>query len=157
MNQDIRWIQRFSNFRKALKKLKTGIEIINEYQIEENDEIIFETSKILKEGLIQRFEYTHELAWNVMKDYAEYQGNNAVKGSRDATREAFVMKLITNAEIWMDMIKARNETSHTYNEETADDILNKIITEYFPVFEIFEKNMEELITGKQTSIFDKDL
>jgi len=63
-------------------------------------------NEILKEGLIQRFEYTHQLAWNVMKDYADYQGNNKISGSRDATREAFKMGLIADAEGWMDMIKA---------------------------------------------------
>ena len=93
MERDIRWIQRFSNYKKALEKLQQSIEYIREdYQNEEDnlDEVLDE---MMKEGLIQRFEYTHELAWNVMKDYAYYQGNTEIGGSRDATREAFKMKI----------------------------------------------------------------
>ena len=97
---------------------------------------------MIKEGLIQRFEYTHELAWNVMKDYAEYQGNSLVGGSRDAIREALQLKLMTNGDVWMDMIKSRNKTSHTYNEETANEIYTKILKEYFPAFNEFRIIME---------------
>ena len=98
MERDIRWIQRFSNYKKALEKLQQSIEYIREdYQNEEDnlDEVLDE---MMKEGLIQRFEYTHELAWNVMKDYAYYQGNTEIGGSRDATREAFKMNLIKNGQ-----------------------------------------------------------
>ena len=77
---------------------------------------------LLKEGLIQRFGYTHELAWNTMKDYARYQGNEEVAGSRDATREAFRLKLIEDGALWMEMIGSRNQTTHTYTEATADEI-----------------------------------
>jgi nucleotidyltransferase substrate binding protein (TIGR01987 family) len=100
--------------------------------------------EILKEGLIQRFEYTHELAWNVMKDYAEYQGNFDVKGSRDATREAYKMKLILKGDVWMDMISNRNKSSHTYDEETAKEIYSKIIADYYPAFLDFHESMEKL-------------
>ena len=110
MERDIRWIQRFSNYKKALEKLQQSIEYIREdYQNEEDnlDEVLDE---MMKEGLIQRFEYTHELAWNVMKDYAYYQGNTEIGGSRDATREAFKMNLIKNGHLWMEMIQNRNRT-----------------------------------------------
>jgi nucleotidyltransferase substrate binding protein (TIGR01987 family) len=99
--------------------------------------------EILMDGLIHRFKYTHELAWNVMKDYAEYQGNNNVGGSRDATREALQLKIIENGEIWMDMIQSRNKTTHTYNEATANEIYTKIIDQYFPLFLAFKIKMEE--------------
>ena len=111
-------------------------------------------SEMLKEGLIQRFEYTHELAWNVMKDYAEYQGNNNVGGSRDATREAFQLKLIEDGGLWMDMIRSRNKTSHTYNEATANEIYTKILKEYFPAFAAFRKTMEEKRTAAQQNLFE---
>lgn len=113
--------------------------------------------EILKEGLIQRFEYTHQLAWNVMKDYAEYQGNNEIGGSRDATREAFKMRLISDAEGWMDMIKSRNETSHTYNEDTANSIIGKIINHYHLLFLDFNQRMDSLRTGGQKGLFDIEL
>lgn len=155
--KDIRWEQRFSNFQKAFRKLDSAVEVIkgdSEGYIINVGELHRE---ILKEGLIQRFEYTHQLAWNVMKDYAEYQGNNDISGSRDATREAFKMGLIIDAESWMDMIKSRNETSHTYNEETAEEIIQKIITIYHPLFFEFGRKMSTLKTGNRQSLFDTEL
>jgi len=89
---DLRWEQRFSNYRKALLKLLQAIKYIQDNPINVDSSTIVD--EIIKEGIIQRFEYTHELGWNVMKDFAEYQGNFDIKGSRDATREAFKMKLI---------------------------------------------------------------
>lgn len=139
---DTRWTQRFSNFKKALTKLTEAVKYIKDSETKESSSILDE---ILKEGLIQRFEYTHELTWNVMKDFAEYQGNFEIKGSRDATREAFKMKLISNGEVWMDMISNRNRSSHTYDEETAKEIYNKIITDYYPAFLEFSENMEILL------------
>ena len=151
---DIRWEQRFSNFSKAMDKLQQSVEYIHKnFEIEDDnveDEILDE---MVKEGLIQRFEYTHELAWNVMKDYAEYQGNSTIGGSRDASREALQLKIISNGEIWMDMIQSRNKTSHTYNEETANEIYSKILKEYYQVFEEFRNTMEEKRSGRQGEIF----
>ncbi len=137
MDEDIRWKQRFYNFLKAFEKLELSMQLIQE-NIKLNESTLQE---MIKEGLIQRFEYTHELAWNVMKDYAEYQGNNTIGGSRDATREAFNLKLILNGEIWMDMIGSRNKTSHTYNEDTVNEIYNKIILQYFNEFYEFKTIM----------------
>lgn len=153
MEKDIRWEQRFSNYTKAVDKLSQSIKYIQEnFNAEtsvENDIL----DEMIKEGIIQRFEYTHELAWNVMKDYAEYQGNSNIGGSRDASREAFQLKLITNGHLWMDMITSRNKTSHTYNEETANEIYNKILKEYYPAFIEFKDTMEEKIAGNQQNIF----
>jgi nucleotidyltransferase substrate binding protein (TIGR01987 family) len=159
--QDIRWEQRFSNYRKALKKLGKAIEIIQNDK-NKNDEDFDKESwnaieELQKEGLIQQFEYTHELAWNTMKDYSEYQGNTEVKGLRDATREAFKMGLIIFPEIWMSMIKHRNQTSHTYNEETVEEILDEIITNYYAVFLAFETKMEEIRTAQQSDLFSNQL
>ncbi len=155
MEKDIRWEQRFSNYIKAVDKLSQSVQYIRKnFNTEESleDEILDE---MIKEGLIQRFEYTHELAWNVMKDYAEYQGNSSIGGSRDASREAFQLKLIPNGHIWMDMITSRNKTSHTYNEETANEIYDKILKEYYPAFIEFKHTMEEKRSGKQPNLFDK--
>lgn len=153
MEKDIRWEQRFSNYIKAVDKLSQSVKYIQENFTTEaslEDEILDE---MIKEGIIQRFEYTHELAWNVMKDYAEYQGNSNIGGSRDASREAFQLKLITNGHLWMDMITSRNKTSHTYNEETANEIYNKILKEYYPAFIEFKNTMEEKRAGNQQNIF----
>lgn len=139
--ETIRWEQRFSNFSKALAKMSKAIAFVNSFQVpNEQGEVL---DDIIKEGLIQRFEYTHELAWKVMKDFANYQGNTSIAGSRDAIREAFQMQLITNGNVWMDMIVSRNKTSHTYDDVTADEIVTKIKSEYFPAFIEFEKTMFE--------------
>ena len=117
-NQDIRWKQRFENFNKALSQFAKFID-----KKELND--------LEEQGLIQSFEYTHELAWNVMKDFLTFEGIQNVIGSRSATREAFNKGLIEEGQIWMDMIISRNESVHTYNEETADKIVHKIKEIYF--------------------------
>lgn len=158
MEQDIRWEQRFSNFVKALNKLKQAVEYVKQNNIDEDDPIdgkdtAYVLDEIIKEGLIQRFEYTHELAWNVMKDYAVYQGNANVGGSRDATREAFQLQLIVDGNVWMDMIGSRNKTSLTYNEDTANEIYSKILNAYFPAFIAFQRTMEDKRSGKQEKLF----
>lgn len=155
--KDIRWEQRFSNFHKAFRKFVSAVTVVKENLEGESTPSNKSIQEILKEGLIQRFEYTHQLAWNVMKDYAEYQGNNEIGGSRDATREAFKMGLITDAEGWMDMIKSRNETSHTYNEETAQAIILKIIYHYHSLFLEFGKKMSSLKSGHQQGLFENEL
>jgi len=159
--KDIRWIQRFSNYNKALRELGKSISYVNE-KVLENESKEFEMSvedtlvNIIKQGLIQSFEYTHELAWNVMKDYSYYQGNATIGGSRDATREALQLNIITNGTVWMEMIVSRNKTSHTYNKETADEIFVKIIDEYYPAFMDFQKVMEEKRSGIQKNLFDEE-
>lgn len=140
MDEDIRWEQRFSNYLKALNKLSKAVVYINENEISKGATNVLEG--IIIEGLIQRFEYTHELAWNVMKDYAHFQGNPNVAGSRDASREAFQLQLVEDGKVWMDMIASRNKTSHTYNEITAEEIFNKILKEYYPAFMAFKTTME---------------
>lgn len=156
--EDIRWEQRFSNFNKALLKLEESVNYIKLNYLDDEDELDaddlgYVVEELIKEGLIQRFEYTHELAWNVMKDYAFFQGNSTVGGSRDATREAFRLNIIENAEVWMDMIQSRNRTSHTYNEEIANEIFNKIINDYFQLFLNFKRKMEEIRSSEQTNLF----
>lgn len=132
--QDIRWQQRFNNFLKAFSLLEKAVLQHNEKGLSELEE----------QGLIQRFEFTHELAWNVLKDYFEYQGNTSITGSRDATREAFHKGLITDGEGWMEMIKSRNMSSHTYNEDTAKTIVQNISALYYDLFVAFKEKMTTL-------------
>jgi nucleotidyltransferase substrate binding protein (TIGR01987 family) len=156
--KDIRWEQRFSNYRKALKKLTEAIEYIKKDLTEnksniENEHADDVLGEIIKEGLIQRFEYTFEMAWNVMKDYALYQGNSEISGSRDAIRYAFSSNLISEGDLWMEMINSRIKSSHTYNEEMAKEIYVKILTEYYKLFKDFELVMENKRTGEQLNLF----
>ena len=142
-NKDIRWIQRFSNYRKALAKLSQAVAIIAGQHDGRSD-----VDDLMKEGLIQRFEYTHELAWKVMKDYAEYQGYTEVRGSRDAFRQALQMGIIDDAG-WMDSIEDRNLTSHNYDEAVAEEVYQAIVHKYYPLFVRFEQTMSPL-TGEPT-------
>jgi nucleotidyltransferase substrate binding protein (TIGR01987 family) len=79
-----------------------------------------------------------------MKDFLENAGNTNIFGSKDATREAFSAGLIHNGELWMDMINSRNKTTHTYNQETADAIYNKIINQYYDEFTLFRSRMSAI-------------
>jgi nucleotidyltransferase substrate binding protein (TIGR01987 family) len=133
-HQDIRWLQRLSNYKKALSQLEKAVALSHERAL----------SNLEEQGLIQSFEYTQELAWNVMKDYFEYQGNTAITGSRDAIREAFSAGLVTDGDGWMDTIKSRNKSTHTYNQETADEITNLVINLYIGLFRAFSIKMEAL-------------
>lgn len=129
--KDIRWIQRFNNYSKALSQLSKFIEKGNLNEMEQ-------------QGLIQAFEYTYELAWNTTKDYFESQGETNIFGSRDAFRLAFKRGLIENGEIWMDMITSRSLTSHTYNEDTAEKIAKSTETQYYGEFVKLHKRLEIL-------------
>ncbi len=134
-NEDIRWKQRFQNFCKAFALLEEAVVLSKQRELTELEE----------QGLIQRFEFTHELAWNVLKDYFEYQGNVTITGSRDATREGFNKGLIENGEGWMEMIKSRNQSTHTYNEDVAKEIQNKILHNYYNLFVAFKNKMNSLL------------
>ena len=138
--EDIRWKQRFCNYQKALQKLKDNIEYFSTFLAENTT-----PADILKQGLIQSFEFTHELAWNVMKDYAVYQGNSEIKGSRDAVRYSAQVGRISDGFGWMEMIQSRNSSSHTYNEDTANEITEHIISKYFPLFIEFQEKMLTLM------------
>ncbi len=124
MKEDIRWKQRLDNFTKALNQLSYGIELMKQRKL----------FMLEEQGLIQAFEYNHELAWNLLKDYlTDYGGAINLIGSRDTTREAFKRGLIENGDIWMGMIKSRNLSSHTYNENTAQELI-RIIPAYHTEF-----------------------
>ncbi len=133
-NQDTRWLQRFSNFQKALLTLSEAADLAGTRAL----------SNLEQQGLIQGFEFTHELAWNVLKDYLEEQGFVGLIGSKNATREAFKNALIDDGEVWMDMIKARNMTSHTYSTDVAQGIASDILQRFYPAFKALEVTFSAL-------------
>lgn len=138
-----RWEQRLESYHKALSRLA---EIVNASKLRALND--FE-----RDGLVQRFELTHELSWKLMKAYAEYQGYDGIGGSRDATRKAFEMNLIPDGQIWMDMIKSRNETSHNYNGDIASDVVDNILNVFYPELTAFYYKMNELSTSTPNDIF----
>ncbi len=131
---DIRWQQRFANYRRAFQQLQDAASLAAERSL----------TPLEQQGFIKAFEFTHELAWNVMKDYFEYQGNTAITGSRDAIREAFRRGLVTDGETWMETIASRNRSSHTYDENTARQLIETISRRYLTMFEDFQTRMQGL-------------
>ena len=126
-----RWEQRLESYHKALSRLA---EIVNASKLRALND--FE-----RDGLVQRFEFTHELSWKLMKAYAEYQGYDGIGGSRDATRKA------------LDMIKSRNEISHNYNGDIASDVVDNILNVFYPELTAFYYKMNELATSTPNDIF----
>ncbi len=137
-HQEIRWVQRFNSFAKALSRLREAVELAHRRPLSDLEE----------QGLIQAFEFTHELAWSAVKDFLESRGVSGLYGSKDATREAFRQGLIANGEIWMEMIRSRNLTSHTYNEGVARAIASAIRNSYFVEFERLLEVLGNLISGE---------
>lgn len=139
MKKDIRWQQRFSNYKKALQQLGDAV------ALSANREL----SDLEKQGMIQAFEYTHELAWTTLKDFLEYKGQKDIYGSKDASRKAFKLGIIEDGEAWMDMIQSRNKTSHTYNKETAEEIVTAVTMSYYKLFiSLADKLGEQLMVAE---------
>ncbi len=134
MADDIRWHQRLANFSWALVQLQKAVALRQSREL----------SELEQQGLIQAFEFTHELAWKVMKDYLVSLGMDSLIASRDSTRAAFAAELITDGEAWMDMILSRNLSSHTYNLDIATQLVSKITATYVPLLGKFEQKMGEI-------------
>jgi nucleotidyltransferase substrate binding protein (TIGR01987 family) len=131
MTEEFRWKQRFDNFNRALHQLTLAVELSRQRPL----------SDLEKQGVIQGFEFVHELAWNVLKDFLEYEGIQGIVGSRSAVREAFKRGLIEDGEVWMDMIEKRNLSSRTYNLEIAAALVSAIIETYHPAFLVLQEEM----------------
>lgn len=121
---DIRWQQRFDNFKKALVQLDEAEELSQQRPL----------SRLENQGLIQAFEFTFELAWNTLRDFLMSKGAQGLFGSKDTARDAFKLQLITDDEGWTMMLNDRNRSSHTYNEATATEIVAHIHGRFVPLF-----------------------
>ena len=132
--EDIRWKHRFQNFENAYFQFKNSV-----------DEFGDSKESLIKEGIIQWFEFTHELAWKVMKDFLSYKVIQDIVGSRSATREAFNKNLITDGIEWMNMLETRNLTVHTYQDSILDREFENIKTKYYPLFEEFYNKMKTFL------------
>ena len=133
MTQEIRWQYRFTNFSRALfllqGALEEGVEPLNELE---------------REGVIQRFEYTFELAWNTLKDRMEYDGVSlATVTPRNVIREAFQARLIEDGEAWIDMLNDRNLMSHTYDSDRFKQVIGNIIRRYLPILQAMYIRLSE--------------
>jgi len=133
-DKDIRWCQRFENFKKAHAQLNSALSLMHERSL----------SDLEKQGTIQAFEFTYELAWNLLRDYLLWQGETSIAGSRDAIRNAFQAGLISDGHTWMAMLQDRNRTVHTYNEATANEILANLEQRYALLLDDLEETFVQL-------------
>ena len=136
---EVRWKQRFKHFCAALDRLQEAEALAHSRPL----------SDLEQQGLIQGFEYTHELAWKTMKDFLQNRGIESLFGSKDATREAFRLELIQDGEVWMQMIQDRNLTSHAYDQSTADGVAKAVLQEYLPRFIAFRNTMQNLLSKEE--------
>ena len=129
-SNDIRWIQRFENFEKALLYLEQALQI-------KNPDII------QKAGIIQFFEMSYELAWNTLKDFFENEGFIDLKFPRPVLKKAFEAGIITDGEGWMELLLDRNLTAHTYDEEKATAVEQLIHNKYYPILKQLYESLKQ--------------
>ncbi|GAB3688078.1 nucleotidyltransferase substrate binding protein [Spirosoma flavus] len=142
MNQDIRWEQRFTNFKKALSQLNKFI-------------AKGELNELEEQGLIKAFEYTYELAWKTLQDLLRDKGYPDIAGPKPVVEQAYQDGYIDGLA-WVRMAKSRNLTSHTYNEETAEEIAEAVKNEYAGLFNDLQTKLDEEQLSRQLSLFDTE-
>ena len=130
--QDVRWRQRSSNFRRALARLVEAVDLSVQRPL----------SDLERQGLIQAFEFTHELSWKTLKDFLASRGVEELYGSRDTTREAVAQGLVRDGEAWMEMIRHRNLSTHTYDEGTVQEIVTAVVSRYLRAFQELETQLQ---------------
>ena len=140
-NKDIRWQQRFVNFNKAFEQLERFIVHKHLNEMEE-------------QGLIKAFEYTYELSWKTLQDLLIEKGYNNITGPRPVIEQSFQDGYIVDGKGWMRMHTSRNLTSHTYDEQTAQEIIEGIKKEYFSLLRDLQLRFEEEKNNNQSSILD---
>jgi len=135
MDKDIRWQQRFQNFKKAFQQLESSVKVKD-------------PDLLQQQGIIQCFEYTFELSWKTLQDFLfEKVGYEGLRGPKPVLEQAFQDDILKNGEIWFDMLKSRNLTTHLYDEKEVQGVLKKIRNDYYPLFVelklFFEKNLHD--------------
>ena len=132
---DIRWMQRYANFHKACSRL---------LEVTEADRLVDNLSELELEGLVQRFEYTFELAWKVMQDLLVYKGYDFMLGPNGTMKMAFEDGLITDHDGWRRMAKSRNMLSHVYDEAEVLPIVSLIYSDYAPLLKQLDEKLDTL-------------
>jgi len=143
---EIRWLQRLDNYRRALSALQRAVATAQARELSELEE----------QGLIQAFEFTHELSWQLLKDVLVDQGVTGISGSRDAVRESVRLELLPQGDElgWMAMIRSRNLTSHTYNPSVAREIALLIVEQYAPTLERLLAALEPRAAARLAEVLD---
>lgn len=141
--KDIRWKQRFTNFNKAFKQLEKFVDHDSLNEMEE-------------QGLIKAFEHTYELGWKTLQDLLKHKGYQNIIGPKPVIQQSFSDGFIQDGNGWVRMHKSRNLTSHTYDDKTADEIIEGIRTEYFALLKALHTKLEQEKSGGNNSIFEND-
>lgn len=136
---DIRWLQRYSNYHKACQRL---------IEVTESGITVDDLSELEQEGLVQRFEYTFELAWKVMQDLLTYKGYEFMTGPNGTLKMALEDGLISDHDGWRQLAKSRNTLSHVYDEDEATAIVGLIFTQYAPLLKALDEKLEQLSQDK---------
>lgn len=124
--------ERFQDYAKALDRLKEAF--------------LEQPTPIIIDGTLQRYEFTFELAWKTMKDYLEYNGlSDNLASPRGIIKLAFQSKIIKNGDIWIEMMLARNELSHLYDEDKSREIYNNIKAKYLIEFDNLKSFLQEKV------------
>lgn len=131
-----RWVQRFENLEKSVQNLEDIRDCIKREGI----------NKIYTMALIQAYEIAFELSWKTLKDYLEYNGITT-DTPRETIKEAFARNIISDGQVWIEMMEARNKTSHTYKEEFATELCNDILNTYIPKINILTEFLKGKING----------
>ena len=140
--EDIRWHQRFLSLKKAFNQLER---FIAEEELNEMEE----------QGLIKAFEYTYELSWKTLQDLLKEKGYNDILGPKPVIEQSFQDVYIIKGKEWLKMHNSRNLTTHSYDKETADEIVLQIRENYFGLFKELQIKLEEELTGKQKLLSDE--
>lgn len=144
MDTTPRWQQKLESYHKALSRLAEIVNVAKTRSL--ND--------IERDGMIQRFEFTHELAWKVMMSFCKFQSpEESLYGSKDSTRWAYERGLITNGEVWMQMIASRNYTSHNYDDSEAAETARAIVCDFYPELVAFWEKMQSISANPQGTLF----
>jgi nucleotidyltransferase substrate binding protein (TIGR01987 family) len=144
-NQDIRWIQRFNNYRKALARLGEAVALTEDRDL----------SDLEQQGLIQGFEFTFDLAWKTLQDYLRHHKRpNDNGGPNVIIEQALADGIIKGDEVWKAMKKSRDLTSHSYDGETADDIAENILDTYYGLFIQLETRLRLEQINEEKNLFN---
>lgn len=129
-----RWEERISDLNNAINRLEEAIEDSKKIEL-----------STLKDGVIQRFEFTVELSWKALKNYLNSEGIDTAITPKSSVREAFKIEIIENVNTWIEMLDDRNLTSHIYNQLIADEIYERIVNQYYKEL----KNNFEFLKNKE--------
>jgi len=135
-----------SRFEQRKKDYKNALNKLEEALIEEIESMEKNIKQIVIDGVLHRFEFTFELAWKTIKDYLEYMGiTNKIGSPRENIQQAFKQGLIEDGEIWIEIMLAKNELAHLYNEETSRKIYNNIKNNYIKEFKKLEEKLDQIL------------